>query len=545
MKNWLPFLWCAATLLATTIPGNVYSSSLSGAGKSTRYSIVPIVNVTGIPSSVNEGDATIPGQAPTECIKYSEYTITVNMTEASTQPVKVSMFQSFYYQDDYPMATEGADFEILPAEVTFAPGDLSKEFTIRIFDDAEEDTDEVLTLDFSIETNGDAEPDFGGFHNITIIDNDGASENVETTIISETFPTITPTDWTFVPSVSGVAQWQVNSGADGFETNYLYFQYLGSDVGPYPAVEETVETPSFDASDYSAVRLSFDERLRLDEERITGRAFVDVWTGTDWVNVQELYSAGSDAVPFHVDLSIGGEYVNQNMKLRFRCIGYTSANWLIDNVKIIGVTYSKEIATETTLTPDQKYLGPNATAYFYDPATNAILAKIKNLTSHNYGCTSVEIDRAGDGTSEWQGGYNITNKTLKVTPSNPNPAGSYEITLYYTSAELADFQDNVTSMGKSEGGIALGDESQAVPVTVTRYNGDYAFTATFDTGFSGFGLSDAPPGTSLPVKILSFEGQRSSEGNVLHWVTSTETNNDYFAVERSFDAKRFSVSIST
>jgi len=43
----------------------------------------------------------------------------------------------------------------------------------------------------------------------------------------------------------------------------------------------------------------------------------------------------------------------------------------------------------------------------------------------------------------------------------------------------------------------------------------------------------------LPIDLLDFYGYNDDRFNVLHWVTTTETNNDYFTLERSVDAKKW------
>ena len=43
------------------------------------------------------------------------------------------------------------------------------------------------------------------------------------------------------------------------------------------------------------------------------------------------------------------------------------------------------------------------------------------------------------------------------------------------------------------------------------------------------------------VEWLSFDGEVQAEGNFLQWATASETNNEYFAVERSLDGKNFEV----
>src|SRR5690606_23891686 len=126
---------------------------------------------------------------------------------------------------------------------------------------------------------------------------------------------------------------------------------------------------------------------------------------------------------------------NAAMKIRFRYIANHDYWWAIDNVKISG-KHHNGIHSSLSTTPDSQYLGPNSTIYFRDPTSGDLIAKIKNLTDHDYGCTSVEIDRAGIDKTTWVGSYNITNKTFKVTPTNSNPNGNYEMTLYYKASEL-------------------------------------------------------------------------------------------------------------
>jgi hypothetical protein len=63
---------------------------------------------------------------------------------------------------------------------------------------------------------------------------------------------------------------------------------------------------------------------------------------------------------------------------------------------------------------------------------------------------------------------------------------------------------------------------------------------TFTTG-TAHPITFLAPNTvnPLPVELLSFDGVAASEGNLLHWVTATELNNDYFILEKSTDADHF------
>lgn len=44
-----------------------------------------------------------------------------------------------------------------------------------------------------------------------------------------------------------------------------------------------------------------------------------------------------------------------------------------------------------------------------------------------------------------------------------------------------------------------------------------------------------------PIELLSFEGEATANGNLLQWITLTESNNDRFVIERSEDGKSFIV----
>ncbi len=59
-------------------------------------------------------------------------------------------------------------------------------------------------------------------------------------------------------------------------------------------------------------------------------------------------------------------------------------------------------------------------------------------------------------------------------------------------------------------------------------------TNVLRTGMSGFSLFAAAQATSpLPIELLSFTGKSEGAKNKLMWVTASETNNDYFTLERS------------
>ncbi len=61
------------------------------------------------------------------------------------------------------------------------------------------------------------------------------------------------------------------------------------------------------------------------------------------------------------------------------------------------------------------------------------------------------------------------------------------------------------------------------------------------TSYSPITFGSKKNSNPLPIQLLSFDASCGSNGVDLAWVTATETNNDYFTIERSSDAKNWGV----
>jgi hypothetical protein len=202
----------------------------------------------------------------------------------------------------------------------------------------------------------------------------------------------------------------------------------------------------------------------------------------------------------------------------------------------------------------QQYLGPNADLYFYDQVNGQLMARIRNLTAFDYGCTQVVIDRQGTGATQfWNNApaNYLMNKTFRVLPTTNNATGSYNITLYYTQAEVDGWQ---TATGQSVNSIQLvkvtgkiADVTPASPngagsvvigsPTVGTLGANTSLTYSFTTGFSGFGAGI--PSVPLPIDLLDFEGQLQQQNVALRWITASEQQSKNFGIERSYDGINF------
>jgi hypothetical protein len=142
----------------------------------------------------------------------------------------------------------------------------------------------------------------------------------------------------------------------------------------------------------------------------------------------------------------------------------------------------------------------------------------------------------------------LMNKTYRIIPGTNNSSGSYEVTFYFSQAEVQGWQ---TATGQSFSNIQLvkvasqidnvrpntpsggGTIEIIAPSSRAMLGIGYTLTATVSTGFSGFGFG-VPYGT-LPVTLLNFTGKLQGDNAFLQWSTSSEQNSSHFEVEKSTD----------
>ena len=202
-----------------------------------------------------------------------------------------------------------------------------------------------------------------------------------------------------------------------------------------------------------------------------------------------------------------------------------------------------------------EHLTSNNDLYYYGPGRN-VIARIKNLSAQNYGCTQVTIDRAGTGVNQFWN-FNpanyLMNKTFQVVPTTNSTTGKYDITFYYTKEEKEGWEaatgqswnnimlikvpsriSNVTPLNAQPDGP--GTVQILTPVRGTFGTG-YTLTATVDNGFSGFGAG--VPGRINTILTLSGQIDANLRDINLSWTTSAEMGSVSFEIEKSFDGISF------
>jgi hypothetical protein len=251
-----------------------------------------------------------------------------------------------------------------------------------------------------------------------------------------------------------------------------------------------------------------------------------------------------------------------------------------------GITMQRDVAISNALTLTAGPLILNGTTLtINNSASNAITRVTGYILSERTDNTSKLRWNIGTNTSAHvfpfgtaSGGYipftltltagNIGNVTVSTFPTatnnTPYPSSPVAVTNIYrngadNSVNVVDRfwqvdKDGVSGTATLRFDAAAGEVGTITQLRAQRWNSSVngwdaplagqtstATSATVPgvTTFSPWTLSgnNAP----LPVELLSFSAQPNDEGNIdIYWETSSETNNDYFAVQRSNDGINFS-----
>ena len=185
---------------------------------------------------------------------------------------------------------------------------------------------------------------------------------------------------------------------------------------------------------------------------------------------------------------------------------------------------------------------------------------IENITSWDFECTTVQVDRdaatAGFGSVAFNNAVTadrIAAKTFFASPLSNTVTGSYQISLYYTETEISAWETE-TGNPRSEieiikvsnnpiSAVNAGNYGtftvENAPTSVVTFGDGVILTAGFTSGFSGFGVGILGAPTVLPVEYLDFNAEKQEERNLVKWETATEINASHFILMKSTDGINF------
>jgi hypothetical protein len=124
---------------------------------------------------------------------------------------------------------------------------------------------------------------------------------------------------------------------------------------------------------------------------------------------------------------------------------------------------------------------------------------------------------------------------VNVNFTGGNPAEDYGFQIGFFTGNCGGLTPtNCIAQAGSAGGTIIASSSSLPAGTVVHVAIDGL--AGSNCEYSIVAINAAP----LSVKMKSFEGWKGIDYNLLTWVTSTETNNQYFEIQRSLDGNNYS-----
>lgn len=306
----------------------------------------------------------------------------------------------------------------------------------------------------------------------------------------------------------------------------------------------------------------------------------DYGSGTNWYNrgsatcgtcciVSSIFSdrTGWTTTVNNQNTSYDVSFLAGNKDVRFRFIlkvvsgysasGYQVDGFMVDDFSLSGPTNAAvPYDVETEICSKTLALGANDSAYYYSP-NGKLMAVLRNLSSHNFGNTTVTIDEAGSTPKNFDTQTDAARrrlaKSIKITPTTNNTGAKVEIQLFYDKTAETDNWQTTTShyyknlqLFKSPNPIGSATIANSVYGDSTIVDSAYGSNAVrvvarFNNGFSGVGAGGGGNNSlgPLPVTWLSFTGKRQAGETQLYFATAQEINNSHFEIERCVPGNNF------
>lgn len=428
-------------------------------------------------------------------------------------------------------ASEGIwnDFTISPDTIVFAAGDNTpQQFTITVYEDAVVESNEniVITIDTIITTGNAIKSYFDNTVTVKIRNDDfdplHAAFYPNSALLNETFDEGFPADWTTDSPLSS-HNWVVGSAPNGIDAGADSYAYISrtdlpGDLYSYNLADAALsflETPSLDMTYWKDMYLNFTYMVIGEQDAADGSLYDygSLLYSIDGGSIWKTFGPDLVTTPVAqtVSIDLPDEVFHEaNVKIAFRWINDellgTDPPLAIDDVLIAG-SQGKEVNIAQTITsiPSEIYIGPMHDVYVYNGFGNNLLARFQNLSAHDYGCTTVEVDRSG---SSVISGVPIGEEAalaIKMTPTNNTSNGDYEITTFYNDQNLIPWtsldnfgcEDETTLKSiRSDGSLNSGNTysdfvkdrtSELVPSALTDVS---EIKGSFTDKLGGFGIAD-------------------------------------------------------
>jgi len=519
-------------------------------GASYTSCALPVISVSALLTDVLET------AAGTACVRYNEYNINTNLTVAQGAAVTVNF--------SVGATTMNADEYALSApSVTYNIGETGlRTIKLRIYDDAMVETDESITVNVTSATpalstsftfdvrNDDIDPVFGT--SISLL-----NENFESTAVGSL-----PAGWSVINKTAApTIQWAVRQNGlvplIWTGKRAIIEQTLIQGQATYDQLAEAqviLKTPLINATGLNAVKVQFTFQAGGEPACTPACDYAQLLYSLDGITFNTMVGASA---PLYLTLldsvysTVLPSYLN-NKQFYLGVIWLndanagTSASVTIDNFTVTANGSVVETVLAST-TGEKVNAETGKPSYFYSSTDRELIARISNSTAHDYGCVSTTLEKAGTAGFElYVSGidhHRVADKISRINPTTNNVAGSYNITLYFTEAEIAALEAytgltrNQFFIYRTTANPYTGANAGNTAFTAATYTAiagiGGSFSANFSTGFAAAFAVGASISIPLPVNCIDFKAVKKDNSVQLVWKVNQEINNSHFTIERS------------
>jgi len=117
--------------------------------------------------------------------------------------------------------------------------------------------------------------------------------------------------------------------------------------------------------------------------------------------------------------------------------------------------------------------------------------------------------------------------------------GEFSVTVF-ASGGLPELDGSEYAISSDVGSSFNLEPEAGATIALGQFDGlSYSFSAVDNAGCSG--SKDGPIISCIktPIELISFSGESRNDGNLLSWTTATETDNDFFKIQRSADGSNW------
>ncbi|WP_215966993.1 MULTISPECIES: M4 family metallopeptidase [Flavobacteriaceae] len=521
----------------------------------TDYSIHEVEQVTNAWYGVQVGDQYV---APDPNVLYyesSSVSLTTEKTETngcnefktiivSVSAASVTETQTANFSFENSTATLGEDFNISPSSLTFPVSETinTQDVTVTIYNDGIIEGTETIEMNF---LNGPNTEDLRN-HTITILDDDYeptvGSGTIE--LLNETFDTSdTPENW-FVNSEFDANTWLFNgNGVNSAGRAYVVPSLANTTEPTYDGTADSnihLISKVVDARGINNVTVSFDWEAGGEYDQTAyfdWGEFMYSFDGATYESVEKFATTGS---PAGIGPNATGTFNLVMPALNDKAFTliwrwYNDAlvqgpfSFSIDNVLVTGNATPVE---GNIADADSETVKAGNQVYFISDQDAEVIGIIENATE-DLGCVTLSVQEIGSSADFSNITGSHSGKVFNIEANGPNAStATYDVTLYFTDAELNSFSDPSTLQIIKVSSTNIDDASDisnnyTIAGGLLETNAEQAYRTykgTF-TGFSTFALYESNTLSNSEFETSAFKIYPTilNSSEVIHIKNTTNT----------------------